>query len=81
MERLLCRVEAVSSTVQVKGDDGQLISPHPDWEEQTYSSIIEAFSVVDDCVYLPRIVTGKETYYSFKTNPWLPRVHKFLILV
>jgi hypothetical protein len=47
-----------NATVEVKGDDGQLISPHPDWEAQTYSSIIEAFSEMDDHVYLPRIVTG-----------------------
>ena len=48
-----------NATVEVKGDDEQLISPHPDWEELTYSSIIEAFSEVNDYVYLPRIVSGK----------------------
>ena len=48
------------ATVEVKDDDGQLISSHPDWEELTYADIIKAFSEEDDYVYLPRIVTGKE---------------------
>ena len=45
-----------NATVEVKGDDGQV---HLDWEELLYSSIIKAFSHVDDHVYLPRIVSGK----------------------
>ena len=53
------RLFSNNTTVEVKGDDGQLISPHPDWEELTYASIIEAFSEVYDYVYLPRIVIGK----------------------
>ena len=48
------------STVDVKDDSGQLLSSHPDWEEDTYIEIIESFSEKDDYIYLPRIVTGKE---------------------
>ena len=48
------------STVDLKDDAGQLLSSHPDWDEETYAEIIKAFSEEDDHVYLPRIVTGKE---------------------
>ena len=47
-----------NATVEVKGDAGQLISSHPDWEELTYAEIIETFSEEDDHVHLPRIVTS-----------------------
>ena len=48
------------SIVDLKDDAGQLLSSHPDWDEETYAEIIKAFSEEDDHVYLPRIVTGKE---------------------
>ena len=48
-----------NAIVEVKGDDWQLISSHPDWEELTYVSIIEVFSEVNGYVYLPRIITSK----------------------
>ena len=52
--------------VEVKDDLGHLISPHPDWESDTYSEIIQAFSQTDDYVYLPRTVTGKVPLYLTK---------------
>ena len=46
-----------SANIEVKDDTGQLISSHPDWEEQTYAAIIQAFTEEDDYVYFPRIIT------------------------
>ena len=61
------------STVEVKDDSGQLLSSHPDWDEDTYIEIIESFSEKEDYVYLPRIVTGKEYILThiFKFYSWL----------
>ena len=47
-----------SANIEVKDDTGQLISSHPDSEEQTYAVIIQAFSEEDDHVYFPRIITS-----------------------
>ena len=62
------RLFSNNSTVEVKDDAGQLISSHPDWEEQTYAEIIEAFSEEDDHVYLPRIVTGMKATLAFESS-------------
>lgn len=48
--------------VEIRDDMGQLLSFHPDWEENTYTEIIQSFSETDDFVYLPRIVTGKNRF-------------------
>ena len=53
------RLFSNEAEVEVKGDDGQLLSSHSDWEAVTYASVVEAFSEVDEYVYFPRIVTGK----------------------
>ena len=53
------RLFSNDAEVQVKGDDGQLLSSHSDWEAATYASVVEAFYEVDEYVYFPRIVTGK----------------------
>ena len=50
------------ASVEIKDDMGQLLSFHPDWEENTYIEIIQSFSEKDDYVYLPRIVTGKNRF-------------------
>ena len=57
-----------SANIEVKDDTGQLISSHPDWEEQTYAAIITAFSEEDDHVYLPRIITSKEAILRVKSS-------------
>ena len=57
------RLFSNDTEVEVKGDDGQLLSSHPDWEAVTYASVIEAFSELDEYVYLPRIITGKYNNY------------------
>ena len=44
-------------TVEVKDYNRKRISSYPDWEETTYTEIIEAFSEEDNYVYFPRIVT------------------------
>ena len=62
------RLFSNNATVEVKDDAGQLISSHPDWEEQTYAEIIEAFSEEDDHVYLPRIVTGMKATLAFESS-------------
>ena len=44
--------------VFVKDDEGQLISPQPDWGEDTYGRIISTFTELEDHIFLPRISTG-----------------------
>lgn len=56
-----------TANIEVKDDAGQLISSHPDWEELTYTSIIQAFSEEDDHVYLTKLVTCKEV--TLALNP------------
>ena len=50
-----------NSRVEVKDDTGKLVSSHPDWDEHTYAEIISVFSQEDDYVYLPRIMSGKDS--------------------
>ena len=69
-----------SANIEVKDDAGQLISSHPDWEEQTYAAIIAAFSEEDDHVYLPRIITSKEATCISMNSRLHSWVQKFLIL-
>ena len=49
------------STVEVKDDTGKLVSSYPDWDECTYAEIFSVFSQEDDYIYLPRIVSGKDS--------------------
>ena len=43
---------------KLKDDVGELISPQPDWEADTYRRVISTFTQQDDFIILPRISTG-----------------------
>ena len=44
--------------VFLKDGFGELISPQPDWEADTYERVISTFTQQDNFIFLPRISTG-----------------------
>lgn len=55
-ERLFCN----KCSMELKDDSGKTLSCHPDWDEDTYTEIIESFSEKDDFIFFPEIASGKE---------------------